>query len=160
MISTKSRLSYANGFLELGMAKEAEKELNAIVVTDRQNYDVLVMKNRLYMELRNWKKLVTAGRDLSEKYPNESYGWTNWAYALRELNRNQEAKDVVLNAVKQHPTEAVLWYNLACYCSLLEEMPEASTYLAKAKRYDERFEEEAKNDPDLEPLRKWLAQSS
>lgn len=158
MIPTQSRLAYANGFLELGMTKEAEEELTAIVVVDRQSYEVLVMKNRLYMTKADWKKLVSAGKALARKFPEERFGWINWAYALREIDQTAKAKEVVLDGLKEHPTEAVLWYNLACYCSLLDELPESATYLSKAKRYDESFEKEAENDPDLDALREWLNQ--
>ncbi len=156
MIPTKSRLSYASGYLELGMYKEAERELQGIVVTDRINFDVLVMKTRLFMAVENWKKLLTTAKNLAERFKEESYGWVNWAYALRELDRNQEAKEVALSAVNVHKDVAVLWYNLACYCSLLGEMPDAATYLAKSKALDKDFEDEAKSDPDLAELLRWL----
>ena len=67
MIPTRSRLSYANGFLELGMAKEAEEELRSVILTDRQSYDVLVLKNRVFMAKGDWKRLVTTGKALAKQ---------------------------------------------------------------------------------------------
>lgn len=153
MIRTSTRLQYANGYLDLGMVKEAEEELAAINAEDKDDLDVLRMLNRLHLIGGNWYQLEVVAETLAERRPEDPFGWVNWAYALRELDRNAEAKDVALEALTLHPKEAVIWYNLACYCALLGELKDAASYLREAILIDNSFEEEANTDPDLAVLR-------
>ena len=156
MISTSTRLSYANGYLDLGMIDDAAVELNAIPEKDRLREDVLLMRSRFYLEAKNWEDMAAVSEQLVEQCPDTPDAWVNWAYALREMKRTEEARQVALKGLELHRGEATLWYNLACYCSLLGEQRQAKDFLDMAKELEERFEEEAEKDPDLENLREWL----
>ncbi|MDQ8202688.1 hypothetical protein [Pelagicoccus sp. SDUM812003] len=156
MIPTNNRLSYANGYLDLGMIEEASHELDAIDDSDRLSPSVLAMRSRLYLEMANWELLEAVSEKLCELDPKQVVGWVHWAYALREMDRNQEAKRVAQIGLRSHPKCAVLWFNLACYCSLLGELEVASSHLDKAIALDEGFESEAVDDPDLANLWDWL----
>ncbi len=156
MIPTTTRLSYANGYMELGMLKEAGSELDAIAPTDRLRSEVLLMRSKLYMESQNWEVMAAVSKQLAEQLPDSPHAWTNWAYALREMNRNEEAKEVALHGLALHPQEPILWFNLACYCSLLGEFQDASDHLDSAIKLDKDFEKESVEDPDLEGLWNWL----
>ncbi|EDY81702.1 tetratricopeptide repeat domain protein [Verrucomicrobiia bacterium DG1235] len=160
MIPTSTRLSYANGYIELGLTKEAAAELDEICEADRLQDDVLSMRAKLYLETNNWEVLAAVSEQLATQSPEIPHAWVHWAYALRELNRNAEAKSVALRGLKHHPQEAVLHFNLACYCSLLDQLPEASKYLDAAIKLDKTFKEEAKTDPDLAKLQAWLKETS
>ncbi len=51
--------------------------------------------------------------------PSDVNDWVHWAYALRELQRVEEARDVLLKAEPLNADkEPVIRYNLACYYSL------------------------------------------
>ena len=155
MISTQTRLRYANGYLELGMLDYASVELEAIPSSDRLTHDVIALRSRFFLEANDWNALEDEARLLTENYPHDPYGWVNWAYALREQELTQEAKVVAAQALKLHPKEAILWFNLACYCSLLGELPVASKHLDQAIALDPAFKEEGATDPDLRDLRLW-----
>ena len=156
MICTEKRLQYANGYLDLGMTKEAALELNAIPDNQQSRPEVRTMKIRLHLKSRQWKKMADVAKALVEHSPEIAFGWVNWAYALRELNRNKKAKEIATEGLLQHPNEAVLWFNLACYCSLLGEVEEASNHLDKAISIEKSFEAEAVDDPDLDNLWNWI----
>lgn len=156
MIPTRTRLQYANGYLDLGMTKEAALELEAIDDKDRLEAEVKAMRIRLHLGRRRWKLMVNESQQLTEIDPENPFGWVNWAYALREQNRIKEAKAIAEKSLEIHPKEAVLWFNLACYCSLLGETEEASKHLDKAISLEKLFEAEAVDDPDLENLWKWI----
>lgn len=153
MIRTSTRLQYANGYLDLGMIKDAKLELQAIDANDKNDLDVLRMYNRLHLVSGNWKQLEIVAEHLAERRAEDPYGWVNWAYALRELDKNIEAKEVALEALAHHPKEAIIWYNLACYCALLGELRDALENLNEAIALDDSFKEEAAQDPDLDSLR-------
>lgn len=160
MIRTQTRLQYANGYLDLGMLKQAEAELEAIAVDDQGTPEAVSLWTRLHLERRHWPQMEQAAKSLARKDPKNPYGWVNWAYALREMNRHAEAKSVALKGLKLHPKEAVLWFNLACYCSLLQEVEESSEHLDRAISLDKSFESEAVDDPDLDNLWTWLRSAS
>ena len=57
MIRTETRLQYANGYLDLGMTKEAAQELDAI--EDKENFlsEYLSSHIRLHLGTRKWKRM-------------------------------------------------------------------------------------------------------
>ncbi len=118
MIRTETRLQYANGYLDLGMTKAAQ-ELDAIEDKDRLPGEYLTVRIRLHLGTRKWKRMELASKRLTELEPQNPYGWVNWAYALRERNRIKEAMSVAEAGLEFVPEEAVLWFNFACYCSLM-----------------------------------------
>ncbi|MBT3480337.1 MAG: hypothetical protein HN457_02750 [Opitutales bacterium] len=156
MIKTAKRLQYANGYLDLGMVHDAKAELDLIDEKDRSNSEVLSMRVRLFLEARNWKKMVTLSKQLVELDSDVAFGWVNWAYALRELERIEEAKDVAIRGLGSIPREAVLWFNLACYCSLLGEVEDSSNHLNKSIALEKSFEAKSVDDPDLDNLWAWI----
>lgn len=159
MIPTSTRLSYANGYLDLGMIKAARDELEQINQDEQHHEAVLAMKTRLHLERKAWKHMEATSKELSQRSPNLAVGWVHWAYALREMNRHQEAKKIALSGLEHHPEEAVLWFNLACYCSLLGEVEDASKHLDKAISLDKDFEKSSVDDPDLNNLWNWIKAS-
>ncbi len=156
MIRTATRLQYASGYLDLGMNKEAAQELDAIEEKEKFQGQYLTVRIRLYLNIKKWKRMEQAAMQLSKLEPKNPYGWVNWAYALRERNRIKEAMNVAESGLEFVPEEAVLWFNFACYCSLLGEVEDASLHLDEAVRLDKAFEAEAVNDPDLDNLWQWI----
>lgn len=156
MIRTKTRLQYANGYLDLGMLDDAEDELDAIAEEDQSGYDTLSLRVRLYSERKDWSRMEVTSRELVALDDETAYGWVNLAYALRELDRIDEAKEIATKGLARQPKEAVLWFNLACYCSLLGEVEDASTHLDRAIELEKSFESSAVDDPDLENLWAWI----
>jgi len=69
--------------------------------------------------LRRGVSLRDISKHLAENYADQSGGWMHWAYALREMDQIEEAKAVALRGLELHPEVAILYYNLACYLSLL-----------------------------------------
>jgi len=156
MIHTETRLQYANGYLDLGMINEAARELDSIDPADQDHADLLTMRVRLYLESKKWLRMELAAKELAEREPENPYGWVNWAYALRERNRIKEARCVAEAGLEFVIEDAVLWFNNACYCSLLGDVEEASECLDKAISLDKRFEAESVSDTDLDNLWKWI----
>ncbi len=156
MIRTKTRLQYASGYLDLGMTKEAAKELDAIENKEQFLGEYLSVRIRLHLGTKRWKQMELAAQRLSELEPENPYGWVNWAYALRERNQVKKAMSVAETGLEFVPKEALLWFNFACYCSLLGEVEDASHHLDEAVRLDKAFEAEAVDDPDLDNLWKWI----
>jgi len=152
-ITTRRRLEYAKGYIELGMIKEASEELEAISNEARTTVEVQRVHVDLYMEAKRWDQVVNAAKPVCEATPTDDGAWIAWAYALRELQRVKEAQDVLLRAEPLHgATCAVLHYNLACYACLLGQMQEARRRLSLACKMDENSKAAAMEDDDLRAL--------
>ena len=153
MISTRRRVEYASGYLELGLTAAAAEELAAIDRAEEDRPEVLRVRTEYLMQAREWVRLVKVATDMAGRLPDEEAGWIAWAYALRELNRIGEARSVLLTAeVRQGKTCGVLHYNLACYACLLGERTEAMRRLRRALRLSADWREAALGDCDLQPL--------
>ncbi|MDB6126287.1 MAG: repeat-containing protein [Verrucomicrobia bacterium] len=153
MISTRRRLEFAAGYLELGMTTEAAEEIEAIEGTARLSAEVMRVRADLHMQAKQWDLLHAVSRELMRQRPEDEKGWVYTAYALRELERIVEAKAVLIEAEARHGQAcAVLHYNLACYHCLLGEIPAAKTRLAIACRMDGAWRAAALEDPDLRAM--------
>lgn len=154
MISTRRRLEYASGYLGLGLLKDAAEELALIRDDESRSVEALQLWVQLHHQAKQWEPLVKVAEALAGIGPKEEQGWISWAFALRELDRLEEAQEVLLRAEPIHgKTSAVLHYNLACYACLLGDLIETQRRLDTAFKLDAEFQVEALDDPDLEALR-------
>ena len=153
MISTRRRIESATGYLALGMLTEASDELEAIEGEDRLLPEVMALRTDFYIEAKQWDLLLAVSRELARKSPTHHEGWIGWAYALRELDRIEEAKAVLLEAEPIHGEKlALLPYNLACYTCLLGDLTEAKKWLSRACQLDSHLKAAALADEDLKAM--------
>ena len=152
-VSTRRRLEYARGYVALGLLKEAEKELEAIAADDPLALEAVKVRIDLHMEGKRWKQVVLMAGAVCLAEPAQESAWIAWAFALRELQRIEEARDVLLKAEPLHgESSSLLHYNLACYYSLLGDLPEARQRLQRAARKRKEWLEDAREDTDLKAL--------
>ena len=134
------------------MINEASDELEAIDRDDRMKAEIVAVRVDLYHAAKNWGLMRDISQHLAESYPDRPQWSVQWAYALREMDKVQEAKEVALRGLELHPDCAILRFNLACYHSLLGEFPEAKKSLTRAIELDERFKPESVEDDHLAGL--------
>ena len=158
MISTRRRLQYSSGYIELGMFAEAAVELGSITQSEQQLPEVLSVRIDLHMEAKHWDAVIEFAKKLIHLSPANEKGWITRAFALRELELIEEAQAVLLDAEPLHGKKcAVLHYNLACYASLLGNKAEAKRRLTIAFRMDKSWKQSALEDPDLKTMRATIA---
>lgn len=156
-IPWQRRVQYAGGFLQLGMRVEAAEELSLVAADDRARPEVLAVWCDLYSDNKDWQAMIESGRALARAKPGDSHGWISWAFALRELQRVAEARDVLLEAEPRHAACGVLHYNLACYACLLGDREEAERRFRTALAIDRSWKNAGLSDPDLAGLRDFIA---
>lgn len=155
---TDRRIRHAAGYLALGMVQAATEELALIPSEQSSRPEVVSARIDLHMAKKEWEQVVTLGVDLARRFPKRESGWISWAFALRELNRIEEAKAVLLEAEPAHGrTCGVLHYNLACYHCLLGDRAEARRRLTIARRMDDEWKRTALGDPDLRAMHAEIA---
>lgn len=147
------RVRHAAGFRELGLLKEAERELKALSKKDAQRLEVLAEWTFLHQERGAWEKMAeTAGR-WAQGRKEEPAAWVAWAFSLRRAVSLAAAERILLEALMHHPHNATIHFNLGCYACQSGNLIQAQRRVAKAISLDATFKALAQTDPDLEPLR-------
>jgi predicted Zn-dependent protease len=152
-MSINRRLSYAQGYLELGMLQEAAAELDLIEAPDSERSTVLALRLALLQEQKNWHALRLAAEIFVRREPHEAGGWITWAYATRRDQSLTAAENILLEAERAHPAEATIQFNLGCYACQRGDLKEARRRVDRAIALEKSFRALAATDSDLAPLR-------
>jgi predicted Zn-dependent protease len=152
-MQVKRRLSYAQGYLELGMIAEAAAELEAIPASSDEGLDILGLRVAVLQEQKNWPALQQAAAEFVRRRPEEASGWVTWAYAMRRAESLDAAEQILRAGERLHPHEATIQFNLGCYACQRGDLAEARNRVDRAIVLDENFRALAATDSDLAPLR-------
>src|SRR5262249_34744431 len=106
----------AVGYVELGMFQEANDQLEKIDTFNRAAPEVLAIRIAVYQGLKKWELMREASKRLAEFQPNDIQWTISYAYATRRAESINAAKQILLNTESTFPKEAIIKYNLACYC--------------------------------------------
>jgi Flp pilus assembly protein TadD len=150
---TLRQLRYAEGYLALGMTRDAAEALAEIAPDEADALPVLAMRAAVFHELADWPRAAVAATRLCERSPGDAAHWVQRAYAVRRAEGLETAREILLEARGRHPADPTIRFNLACYEAQLGRLELAREHLAEACRLDPAYAEMAKTDPDLAPLR-------
>lgn len=146
-------LQAAQGYIELGMFVEASDELECIAPEDRVQPVVVAYRYAIYSGMEKWDLAGATAGLMVKIFPGNPDWWAKWAYATRRCQSVETARSILLDAEKQHPKDAMIQFNLACYACQLGDLEDAKRRVAGAISLDGKFRALALDDPDLEPLR-------
>ncbi len=149
----KRRLSYARGYLELGLVAEAAAELDQIPAPENETDDAIAVRIAVLHHQEDWKSLRTIASYWVQRHPEDGAAWVTWAYATRRSESLAAAEEILLEAERRHPDEPTIQFNLGCYSCQRGDLINARRHLDRAIALDAKFAEAAKTDPDLAPLR-------
>jgi tetratricopeptide (TPR) repeat protein len=147
------RLSHAQGYLGLGMLREAEAELDAIDAADAERTEVAAVRVALLHEMKDWARLRDLARTLMQREPMQPGWWVSLAFATRRIDSLEKAHGILRDAEDFHPEEAIIQFNLGCYAAQLGDLDEARERVLRAIALNEDFRAIARHDTDLAPLR-------
>jgi predicted Zn-dependent protease len=153
MLPVQRRLSFAQGYLALGMVAEAATELDGIVGPDAQTSDVISVRIAVLHEQKKWPEVRDLASELARRHPTEAAIWVTWAYATRRADSLAAAEKILLDAEGHHPADPTIQFNLGCYACQRGDLPTARTRVNRAIALDQKFARLAATDPDLVPLR-------
>lgn len=148
-------LQAAIGWLELENANESFLELDKISNANQQHPDVLELRWQTHAKKREWPHALDVSSLLVRQAPGRPSGWIHRSFALHEMDKTEEAHDLLLPALAIFKENWIIPFNVACYLCQMDKKQEA---LEKLKLAIERGGDEAMNtalkDPDLAPLLK------
>ncbi len=150
--SDRQYLRATQGYLELGMYSEAAAELEKIDPVCLAVPEVLSVRLSVYAGLQKWEMMQIAAKRLSKHNPKNIQWAISLAYATRRVESIEAAKSVLSEAVKSHPEDPTIHYNLACYECQLGNLSAAKEHLVRATKAGVKFRTMALDDTDLEPL--------
>ena len=148
----QKRILAAQGYHELGLWREAWRELDCLSDAAQHRPEVLEMRILILINERKWREALTLSRQLAEAAPQEEGGWVHSAYCLHELGRTREAIQALLAAPPSLREKAIFHYNFACYSCVLGQIDAAREALHRSFALDKRYRDFALSDRDLEPL--------
>jgi len=148
------RVNAALGWLDLGNPREAAAELAQLAPAVQAHPEVLEARWRLCAAERRWADALAVARAQVTVAPDDPTGWVNQSYALHELRRTAEARDLLLPKAAEFPRQSIIPYNLACYACQLGDLEEARRWLRRflQLRSKDELRRLALNDQDLRPL--------
>jgi predicted Zn-dependent protease len=146
----------AIGWLGLGCADDAQKELEEVSPPNRNHPEVLEVSWSIFAHKKSWNDALTIARAEVMAQPDDSSGWLHRAYALRRVTDGglPHAWEALLPAAEKFPEEPVIAYNLSCYACQLQQLDQARIWLKRAMTagQKESIKKMALADDDLKPL--------
>jgi tetratricopeptide (TPR) repeat protein len=143
----------AQGYLELGMVEEALSELASVPAGENADADLTELRLHILMHGKRWDEALVAAEELLRISPQAVPGYIHGAFALHELGRTAQARDLLLKGpplLRQNPT---FHYNIGCYEAVLGNRESALQSLRESFALDETYRDFAQRDPDLEGIR-------
>lgn len=117
----------AQGWLELGMPREALAELQRMSAVSRRNPIVLEIEWRAHSAGQSWSEACKVANQLVEESPESPTGWIHRAYSARRMAGGglEQAQTLLRPAMELFPEESIIPYNLACYAAQLGQSEKA-----------------------------------
>jgi tetratricopeptide (TPR) repeat protein len=145
--------SHVRGYLELGLVREAEAELERLPMSAADTLEALALRVMVFQAKSDWRQLAAVAGELARRLPSDASAWITWAYATRRATSLEAAEKILLAAEVHHPNEPTIQFNLGCYACQRGDLAAARRRVDRAIAIDPHFGKAAQTDPDLEPLR-------
>lgn len=107
------RLSYATGYLHLGMHSKARQELDALSADIQDEPEVMSLRGRILLAERKWQETIDFCQTSRQKHPTVADFFIQQALAYDKLDMPGKARSTWLSAPKEIRSTAFYHYNLA-----------------------------------------------
>ena len=109
----KNSISKAQGYVDLGMYRDAEHELKAIDSNFSQLPQVAAVWVQIYEKLGKWDLVRESAEFLAKQEPANAEWWLLWGLALQQTGPLGEAVSVLLQSLTWHKEDARIPFQLA-----------------------------------------------
>ncbi len=142
-------MSFARGYLELGMLSHAERELNALPAHVQDAPAVMSLRSHVLVARRRWRSVVAHARRAVRLFPEAAEYYVHAATAFDMLGRRDEGRRVWESAPEIIRTNGVLHLHVARFEARLGNVDAARDHLASALDLDPQLRSVASRDPHL-----------
>lgn len=147
------RLQTAEGYLMLGMAEQALRELRAVSDPTSDPYAYHRHRANAFRLLDRFAESLEEFQQCQAIQPQEIDVLMGMAWCYKRLGQLSQAISTTHDAVQAHPEEPVLHYNLACYYALARQKTQALSWLGRALRMAPGLRELIADETDFNPIR-------
>jgi tetratricopeptide (TPR) repeat protein len=147
------RLAQAEGYLLLDLPQRALEILSSQGDWGEMQFEASFLCGeglRALGRFRDAMKPLEHAHDLRPGHVGVAIS-LGWCY--KRTHRLAQAIEVLEQASRAHPEEALLHYNLSCYWSLAGNPPRALQELGEALGLDSSFRGRIKDEPDFDAIR-------
>ncbi len=157
MRSAATIFDASEGYLELGLIKEAMDELEKLVGDDRTKPSVSVLRWRIFSAAKEWGSALDVAKQLVSLVPQEPVYWVWAAISARQAESLTAAVLLLRVARLCHSDSPLVQYRLACYEAQSGHFVAASECLRSALQLMPSLQQTALQEQDLQPL--WATRS-
>lgn len=143
----------AQGYLELGMTEEALAELSSLTSVESIDPDIIELRLHVLMQAKRWSEALATAEELLRLRPRSVPAYIHGAFALHELRRTAEARDLLLKGPEELRKDPTFHYNIGCYEAVLGNREAALQSLCRSFDLDSTYRDFARRDPDLVLIR-------
>ena len=101
-------ITRAEGYLELGLPKEAEAELEKLEKKDRASKEVWALRCKIYQATEQWEAMREVAKHLVSLAPDVAEYWVWAADATRKAGNLEAAEQILHFALKYLPAEGMI----------------------------------------------------
>jgi tetratricopeptide (TPR) repeat protein len=145
-------LSFARGYLELGMFAEAERALKRLPQSWQERADVMALRSHLLLARGKWARVIRHARRARRLHPDAPEFYVHAAAAYDMLGLPEEGRDVWRAAPEPVRSSGFAHLHVARFEAQLGNVDAARDHLARAIRIDPHLRTLAGRDPRLAPI--------
>lgn len=146
----------AEGYFELEMFDDALEELEIAEHVPANRVTVRKRRLEVFIATERWGDAHVLAKDLHETDPDDPHHRIQHAFVLRELDRVEEARSILLDGSPGFRRSALFHYNLGCYEAILGNPEAALLCFKQAFEASPDLRKHADTDRDLDSIRDQL----
>ncbi len=146
-------LREAEGYLELNMPRQALEILDRIDHPGTFRAQLLYLKGEAQRALEKYTEALPYLVESVDLAPSNIHAWLALGWCYKRIGQLPQAIESLLRAREIDATEPVIEYNLACYYSLQQAIPQALAHLARAIDQNPAYRDMVGAEPDFDPIR-------
>lgn len=143
----------AEGYLELGMPRHALDTLARLGMHGRPSSHLLYLRGEALRELERFEEALVPLDQAADIAPSNIHIRLAMGWCHKRLGRLDLAIEDLEQGIAVEPAEAILHFNLACYCSLAGRRRSAIAHLSQAIELDARYRDAIDGERDFDPIR-------
>ncbi len=149
----RKKLDEAEGYLMLDLARRALEILESQQDWLSMQFEASLLKGEALRSLNRYRDALRPLEIAAALRPGDSRVALALGWCFKRTNRLAQAIDSLERALREHPDEALLHYNLACYWSLAANGTKALGELSTALDLDHDLRTLITHESDFDGLR-------
>jgi tetratricopeptide (TPR) repeat protein len=149
----RKQLDEAEGYLMLGLPERSLQILESRPDWLNMQFEASFLKGEALRNLKHYREALRPLEIAAGLRPTDTRVALALGWCYKRTNRLAQAIDSLERALREHPDNALLHYNLACYWSLAGNSPKALDELALALEFDSELRALIANESDFQQLR-------